>query len=43
MKIYLWKNYYIKIEYGSTKLNSETIDKCAVLLNKYSADCSSEF
>ena len=32
-----------KIEYGSTKLNSETIDKCAVLLNKYSADCSSEF
>ena len=32
-----------KIEYGPTKLNSETIDKCAVLLNKYSADCSSEF
>lgn len=31
------------IEYGPTKLNSETIDKCAVLLNKYSADCSSEF
>ncbi|WP_299522951.1 nuclease-related domain-containing protein [uncultured Methanobrevibacter sp.] len=32
-----------KIEFGPTKLNSETIDKCAVLLNKYSADCSSEF
>ena len=32
-----------KIEYGSVKLNSETIDKCAVLLNKYSADCSAEF
>ena len=32
-----------KIQYGPTKLNSETIDKCAVLLNKYSADCSSEF
>ena len=32
-----------KIENGSTKLNSETIDKCAVLLNNYSADCSSEF
>ncbi len=31
------------IEYGPTKLNSETIDKCAVLLNNYSADCSSEF
>ena len=24
------------------KLDSETIDKCAVLLSKYSADCSSE-
>lgn len=32
-----------KIEYGPIKLDSETIDKCAVLLNNYSADCSNEF
>ena len=31
-----------KIETGTIKLDSETIDKCAVLINKYSADCSSE-
>ena len=31
-----------KIRTGTVKLDSETIDKCAVLLNKYSADCSSE-
>ncbi|MDO5848214.1 MAG: NERD domain-containing protein [Methanobrevibacter sp.] len=31
-----------KIEYGSVKLDSETIDKCAVLLSKYAADCSNE-
>ena len=31
------------IQNTTVKLNSETIDKCAVLLSKYSADCSSEF
>lgn len=31
------------IQNSTIKLNSETIDKCAVLLSKYSADCSSEF
>ena len=31
-----------KIETGTIKLDSETIDKCAVLINKYSADCSAE-
>lgn len=32
-----------KIQNTTIKLDSETIDKCAVLINKYSADCSSEF
>ncbi len=32
-----------KIQTATIKLDSETIDKCAVLINKYSADCSSEF
>ena len=31
------------IQSSTIKLDSETIDKCAVLLSKYSADCSSEF
>lgn len=31
-----------QIKYGSVKLDSETIDKCAVLLSKYAADCSQE-
>ena len=31
------------IQTTTIKLNSETIDTCAVLLSKYSADCSSEF
>ena len=31
-----------KIQTATIKLDSETIDKCAVLINKYSADCSSE-
>jgi hypothetical protein len=31
------------IQNTTIKLNPDTIDKCAVLLNKYSADCSSEF
>ena len=31
------------IQNTTIKLNSETIDKCAVLLSRYSADCSSEF
>ena len=31
-----------KIQTSTDKLDSETIDKCAVLINKYSADCSSE-
>lgn len=31
-----------KIVTSTIKLDSETIDKCAVLINKYSADCSSE-
>ena len=31
------------IQTSTIKLDSETIDKCAVLLSKYSADCSSEF
>ena len=30
-------------EIADNSENSETIDKCAVLLSKYSADCSSEF
>ena len=30
------------IQTSTIKLNSETIDKCAVLISKYSADCSSE-
>lgn len=32
-----------KIKYGTIKLDPETIDKCAVLMSKYSADCSTEF
>ena len=32
-----------QIKNSSVKLNQETIDKCAVLLSKYSADCSAEF
>lgn len=31
-----------KIQNSTIKLDSETIDKCAVLINQYSADCSSE-
>ena len=31
-----------KIQTSTIKLDSETIDKCAVLINTYSADCSSE-
>ena len=31
-----------KIQTTTIKLDSETIDKCAVLINKYAADCSSE-
>lgn len=31
-----------QIQTATIKLDSETIDKCAVLINKYSADCSSE-
>ena len=31
-----------KIQTSTIKLDSETIDKCAVLINKYSADCSTE-
>ena len=31
-----------KIQTSTIKLDSETIDKCAVLINNYSADCSSE-
>ena len=31
-----------QIETSTIKLDSETIDKCAVLINNYSADCSSE-
>ncbi len=31
-----------KIKTSTVKLDSETIDKCAVLINRYSADCSSE-
>ena len=31
-----------KIQASTIKLDSETIDKCAVLINTYSADCSSE-
>lgn len=31
-----------KIQTATIKLDSETIDKCAVLISKYSADCSSE-
>ncbi|MCQ2972165.1 MAG: NERD domain-containing protein [archaeon] len=32
-----------KIKNGTTKLDQDTIDKCAVLISKYSADCSAEF
>nr|WP_295000979.1 NERD domain-containing protein [uncultured Methanobrevibacter sp.] len=32
-----------KIKTSTIKLDQETIDKCAVLLSKYSADCSAEF
>ena len=32
-----------KIRTSTIKLDQETIDKCAVLLSKYSADCSAEF
>ena len=32
-----------KSQNATVKLDSETINKCAVLINKYSADCSSEF
>ena len=31
-----------KIKTGTVKLDQETIDKCAVLISKYSADCSAE-
>ena len=31
-----------QIETSTIKLDQETIDKCAVLLSKYSADCSAE-
>ena len=31
-----------KIQTTTIKLDSETIDKCAVLLHNYAADCSSE-
>ncbi|SDA43467.1 NERD domain-containing protein [Methanobrevibacter millerae] len=31
------------IQTSTIKLDSETIDKCAVLLSKYSTDCSAEF
>ncbi len=31
-----------QIQTSTIKLDSETIDKCAVLINHYSADCSSE-
>ena len=31
-----------KIQTTTIKLDSETIDKCAVLINRYAADCSSE-
>ena len=31
-----------KIQTSTIKLDSETIDKCAVLINRYAADCSSE-
>ncbi|WP_407392073.1 NERD domain-containing protein [Methanobrevibacter sp.] len=31
-----------KIRTGTIKLDPETIDKCAVLINRYAADCSSE-
>ena len=31
-----------KIKTGTVKLDQVTIDKCAVLINKYSADCSAE-
>ena len=32
-----------QIQNTVTKLSPETIDKCAVLINRYSADCSAEF
>ncbi len=32
-----------QIKTSTIKLDQETIDKCAVLLSKYSADCSAEF
>ena len=31
-----------KIQTTTIKLDSETIDKCAVLINRYAADCSTE-
>jgi hypothetical protein len=31
-----------KINTSIIKLDQETIDKCAVLISKYSADCSAE-
>ena len=31
-----------KIQTSTIKLDSETIDKCAVLINRYAADCSTE-
>ena len=31
-----------QIKTSTIKLDQETIDKCAVLLSKYSADCSAE-
>ena len=31
-----------KIQTSTIKLDQETIDKCAVLINNYSADCSAE-
>ena len=32
----------VKIQNTVTKLDQETIEKCAVLINRYSADCSAE-
>lgn len=29
-----------QIQYGSVKLDSETIDKCAILVSRYAVDCS---
>ena len=33
----------VQIQNTVTKLDQETIEKCAVLINRYSADCSAEF